>query len=450
MRRDIRRIPVYALSIVEEGTHLIDWKSFEVAVSGAALAAVTELMDRSAASFYAVGFHEFYAERGGVITMPCLAANTVEFLAGEEDSRWSSADWKWTQIKYATAETRKFHRAIEKAAASGDESFCEQTHARFIDAFVKVAKKLTTELKKHPRAEKDFGVFLFSEEDEIEVLRRCMTPSKFKKLFPRLQTELEATKQRASSSLDSKLDVYRQDLRRFEFEILKLGAQAVPMLRDALHDRKQAWAAADCLARIGIPDPDVVQILKERARRSYALGFHDTTALALLGEVEFLLKLADSAKTRDNAVQAICSLYSVSIDRCLQPRLLDYRPMEHLLEKPGCKGKVKALFSGCCQIDSGDVDEALRGLESKHHVIREHAVIVLGDRRLGAKAAARILPALAKRLQDRSATVRRLTILALSRWKKTARPYAAEIRILFNDPDAEVASTAKHYLKDVS
>ena len=47
-------------------------------------------------------------------------------------------------------------------------------------------------------------------------------------------------------------------------------------------------------------------------------------------------------------------------------------------------------------------------------------------------------------------TVRRLAILALSGWKKTARPYAAAIRRLFDDPNADVASTAKHCLKEVS
>jgi hypothetical protein len=101
----------------------IDWKKVEGAVFDAASAAISRLMDRNVGTFYAVAFHEFYAEAGGVIAMPGLAANTVEHLAGKEDSRWSSADWKWNQIKYETAETKKLHRAIEKAAISRDESF---------------------------------------------------------------------------------------------------------------------------------------------------------------------------------------------------------------------------------------------------------------------------------------------------------------------------------------
>jgi hypothetical protein len=291
---------------------------------------------------------------------------------------------------------------------------------------------------------------IFTEYDEIEVLRRSLTPAKFKKIFPQLQTELEEAKQRASSPLGRKLGIYRQHLREYENEILKLGAHALPMLRDALNDKKQAWAAADIVAKIGIADPDALRVLKKRALRGNDLAVHDTIALALLGEVDYLLKLADSAKTRDVAVRGICSLYSVWLNWCQQRRTLDYRPLEQLLAKPDCKGKVNALFSGSCTIMTADVDEALRGLESRHAVIREHAVIVLGDRRLGAKAATRILPALAIRLRDRGATVRRLAILALSYWKKTARPYAAEIRKLLKDPNADVAFTAKHYLRELS
>ncbi len=428
----------------------IAWTYVERAVFDAALTAITQLMNRQPASFYAVAFHEFYAEKDGVIAMPCLAANTEEHQAGSENSRFSSADFKWTQIKYSTAETRKLHRAIEKAATSRDEPRWERTHEQFMSAFVNVATKLTAALRKHPRAGKDFCVFLFSEDDEIEVLKRCMSPAKFKKLFPQLQSELEVAKQRAKSPLESKLEVYRQDLFDYEDEILKLGAKALPLLRDALEDKEQGWLAADCLAKIGIPDPEVLKVLKQHARQGHEVVSHDTIALALLGEVDFLLELADSAKTRDIAVEGICSLYSVWLDWCLQPRKLDYRPLEQLLEKPACKGKVRELYSGNCHIDEGDVDEALRGLESKHTVIREHAVIVLGDRRLGGKLAIRILPAVAARLQDRSATVRRLAILSLSDWKKAAKPYVAEIRKLFKDPNADVAFNAKHYAKELS
>ena len=54
-----------------------NWKAFENAVARAALAAVGKVMDKHAESFYAVVFHEFYAETHDVIAVPCLAANTI-------------------------------------------------------------------------------------------------------------------------------------------------------------------------------------------------------------------------------------------------------------------------------------------------------------------------------------------------------------------------------------
>ncbi len=82
-------------------------------------------------------------------------------------------------------------------------------------------------------------------------------------------------------------------------------------------------------------------------------------------------------------------------------------------------------------------------------MIREHAVLVLGDRRLGKRASERILPALALRLQDRNANVRRLAVLAITYWKKIAKPYASQIRKMFNDQDNGVSQAAKWYLKEL-
>jgi HEAT repeat protein len=190
-------------------------------------------------------------------------------------------------------------------------------------------------------------------------------------------------------------------------------------------------------------------VLKQHATTGAAIAFHETIALALVGEVDFLLNLARKAKTRDIAIRGIASLYSVLLSECQQPHRLDYRPVERLLEMPDCQGRVSKLFSGPCAIGPEDVEEALRGLESKHAVIREHAVCVLGERKLGAAAAARVLPALAARLGDKSATVRRLAILSLSDWKKAAKPYAADIRRLFKDPSPDVADYARTFVKAV-
>jgi hypothetical protein len=426
-----------------------DWKVFQEAITEAALEAATRLMDRNDETFYAIAFHEFYAETGGTIAMPCLAANSEERLAQGKNSRWSSADWKWPQIRYATATTRKLHRQIERDATSQDEAHWGRVHMRFVDSFIRVAKTLQKKLKSHQHAHRDLGAFVFKEDDLLEVLQRCTTPARFQKLFPRLQAERDRQQSLTASPRRRKLETYREDLAGHQEEIVRLGAEALPMLRDALRDEEQAWIAADLLGKIGIADPEAVEALKRRARTGVELAFHDTTALALLGEVDFLLELAGAAKTRGVAVRGICSLYSVCLNWCQQRKLLDYRLLERLLEQPECRSKVKELYSGPCRIDESSVGEALRGLESKSAVIREHAVTVLGDRQLGGKAAERILPALAARLQDRHANVRRLTILALARWKKAARPFAGEIRRLFQDPNGDVAFTARDSVKEV-
>lgn len=428
----------------------IDWKKFENTLLSAALQAATRLMERSKGTFYVFVFHEFYAETEGRIALPCLAANTVEALAGQKDSRWSSADWKWSQIKYVTPELRTLHRSMEKAAVKDDGKEWQQIHARFLDATIATAKKLTPLLRKYENVSKDFGVYVFTEDDEVEILQRCMTPAQFKKRFPQLQAEIAASQQLEASPRDAKFEAYRNDLYEHQKELLKLGEEAIPFLCEVLESNlPQNWVAASLLGQLGVPDPRAIALMKQRAQTGREIHQHDTVALALLGEVDFLLKLAETSQTQWIAVQGICSLYSSQIDSARQPRALDYQPVEKLLAIPGCKKHLESLYSGPCEIRESDVDEALRGLKSKHELIRGHAVTVLGQRKLGAKVAARVLPAIAESLQDKSATIRRLAILALSRWKKTAKPYAPEMRKLFRDPDPNIVHYAKQYIKEV-
>ena len=77
-------------------------------------------------------------------------------------------------------------------------------------------------------------------------------------------------------------------------------------------------------------------------------------------------------------------------------------------------------------------------------IIRRHAAIVLGDRGLGAGAAAAILPALAATAtSDADPTIRRLCLLALSWWLNEAQPYLATATTALEDPDPDVRQTAE-------
>ena len=273
------------MSSQRPGMPKIDLKAFEESVAVAAESAVRTLMDKGKGTFYAVVFHEFYAEEHDVIAMPCLAANTVESLGDNEDSRWSSADWKWTQIKYLTPEIKKLHRAIEMIAASQDILFWEKTYRRFMDAFVKIVKLMQARLKRHPKAQRDFGVFVFTEEDEIEVLRRCMSSAQFKRLFPHLQADFADQQELQKGSIETKLQKYQRDIWEYREEIVLLGAPALPMLLEALNDSERGWSAANCLGRIGIAEPEIIHALRKRAKRGADIHCHDTIALVMLGDV---------------------------------------------------------------------------------------------------------------------------------------------------------------------
>jgi len=80
----------------------------------------------------------------------------------------------------------------------------------------------------------------------------------------------------------------------------------------------------------------------------------------------------------------------------------------------------------------------IRGMRPSHLIIRQHAVCVARERKLGTAAGKKLLPAIVERFQDSNANVRRLTILSLSYWKAAAKPFHAEARKLIDDPDANV------------
>lgn len=427
----------------------MNWKQFESTLSRAALVALRKVIDGGKGVFYAAAFHEFYAERNEVIHLPCLAANTVEALDGNDDGRWSSADWQWTNLPYQTREVRQLQVALQNEAASKDQSHWEKIYRQFRQAFVNVSRSLHSMLKTHRNVNPDFGVFVFTEDDEdAELLRNCTTRVKFKKLFPQLQADGDCQAAAGRLPLKGKLAIYRKDVRENERAILQLKGRALPMLVDALADEEQAWAAADLLGKLGIPDRKVIAALRKRAQAGGETRFHETSALALLGDIEFILKLADQVRTRSAAIAGISSLYSIQANECGRRIPLDYRPLEQLLSRPPGTRKV-TLDGSPCEIGAADVDEALRGLQSRYAVIRQHAVSILGDRRLGKQASKTILPALAAQLQDSNPHVRHLAILSLVDWKKLAKPYATDIRRLFKDSNADVRFSARHYVKEL-
>lgn len=72
-----------------------------------------------------------------------------------------------------------------------------------------------------------------------------------------------------------------------------------------------------------------------------------------------------------------------------------------------------------------DLSELIRGLNSAHVVIRQHAAFVAGDRALGKAVSKKLLPTLAEKLTDPVPNVRLLALLALSYWKSDAAKHIA-------------------------
>ena len=131
---------------------------------------------------------------------------------------------------------------------------------------------------------------------------------------------------------------------------------------------------------------------------------------------------------------------------------LDYRRLEAFLDDSGHKTRalVEAeLAPGRSYLEIGraDVPEALRGLSSRHPVVRWHAASVLEHRGLGVAAGKEILPRLRRALADPHPIVRRLAVLSIAYWKNAATPYLPAIEALKEDPDEAVRDAVAHVLR---
>jgi HEAT repeat protein len=247
-----------------------------------------------------------------------------------------------------------------------------------------------------------------------------------------------------SATSDRKLQKYLSDPFTYENQILKLGERAVPGLISILDDERNGWGAASILGRLGIRDSAILDELRQRVMGGSGVSNASAIALAHLGDLEFLTSVVEDKAKQLDAVRGILILLK---EPSRAP--LEYAPLERLLAL-GSK-EITAIIqdelkpgSSVIEIKPTDSDEALRGLRSEQGIIRLHAVQVLGNRKLGMEASKTVLPALAERLEDENADVRRLTLLSLSQWKSAAKPYHDAMRKLKNDSDGLVRSTATY------
>jgi hypothetical protein len=442
-----------------------DWKKYEAelikCLEKSIRGVMTEFSDEH---FYSAAFHSFYREYGDRIALPCLAVNTEEEIDDECETQWSSPDWYWDDLEYESELLSGQHERLNEFARSVDDGHWEQIHTQWMDALVRVAKQVTARLKKQKQATNDFGFFLFDEEsDEADdLLRRCMTPAKFKRLFPQRLEAVERKQAEEKLPASEKLAVYAADLSEENcLKLLAQGKKAIPVLIKVL-DGKHGWHAARLLGLLGIRDKQAIDALRQcvtSTAKSSRIG-HASYSLALLGDIDFLLKLAKKAKTRKIAIDAIKRLYSDFLTgNSAVPVPLDYRPLERLLEIDACRKPAQSYqrteygFDHALErreIVASDVDEAIRGTTSKYKMIREHAVRCLGNRSLGKAQSEKAMQAIVDRFEDRAVSVRYLASLNIRYWRKSAINHVAAIRkVSREDPDPDVRDTARCTLQEL-
>jgi hypothetical protein len=435
----------------------MDWKRLEDAFAKKAQSTLDGLMRKHPGHrFYAIALHECYRELDGQITLPLVAANSVQRLPSAKNGEdaayeYNPADWRWSAVRVTTKELTQLHAALEEEANRSTQYHWLNIEKRFMATMVRATKRLYAAFKEHPQTTSDFIAYFDDEHGDIDLIRACVPKRMFLKHFG--DVEASASAERASAALPQSqlLSRYMSDLGEHEDQIAKLGEAAIDPLIAALKDVEHGTTAARLLGRIGVADAKVIRALRREVGKPNYLGNWSARSLGLLSDGEYLLKLADENMTRKNAISGLATPLQGWADSAANHIPLDYRLLERLLDKKcrKCNHLAKEeLKPGCtyCHIQSADIDEALRGLTSRHVMIRQHAVCVLGERSLGKAAAKRVLPVLAERLNDPHPNVRRLALLSISDWKGEAKLYRDELKKRLKDSDADVRYTAKYVL----
>lgn len=431
---------------------MFNWKELEDALTLEATLGIDRWIRRNPdKQAFAAAFHECYSELDGVITIPQLAINAVDKTMKDNEtadggSKWNSADWPWLEIFPSRTRLAKWESQLTKEACKGSEEHWRKTEKRFHSVLVRVVKALYRHLAKSSHVTPDFVVYIDHESEDLELIRRCVPARLFQKHF----SEFEKEKPPKTSSQDARIKLLFSDLFGNEKEIIALGKNAVAALVEALDDPNDGWCAAGLLGDIGIASSLVIDALRHRVVNGKgSTPSHAALALGLLGDLDFLLDAAKVKATQEAAVGGVMiRLKDRASGRGIR---LDYRPAEQLLAMKSKKvsdAVAEEIEPGRppLQIEVADVDEALRGLSLEHRALRQHALMILGNRKLGAKAGTKILPAVAECLKDSNATTRRLALIALSNWKLAAASWFPAMRALMKDEDSLVRQYARNIM----
>jgi hypothetical protein len=440
-----------------------DWAGLERTLTDGAAAHIRSILaEHPDEHWYAAAFDRVYRETDGVVGLPNLGVTTVEAVADTPvHGWWNPADWEHYEDCWLDEEQwRYWGLALTDEACRSTVRHWEATFRRYLTTLVRVCKGTRKALRDKGSTGPDFVVLFLDDEHHDELIRRVLAPRELARVFPALDGKAaEYARVDALPPADraayhaSRLVAWEPgpvDAEQAEAALRALGTVAFPALTPLLDKRGHAWRAAKLLAEIGQPDDAVIAALdRALARHKGPDRMWVAIALARLGRLDLVLDRADRLPD-DVVVSAVAGPYTSFRDHAVSAAPLDYRPLEDVLERRPGYGPALAEElrpgRGYCEIRAGEVDEAVRGLGSRHVVVRRHAVSVLGDRTLGAAVGRRVLPLLVERVsRDPDAAVRRIAIVSLMFWRRASLGYADVIRTATQDPDATVRAAAEHW-----
>lgn len=388
----------------------MDWEVLKACLFDSAKEQLEALLAEGEAPLYAAAFFASYREQESTIGMPSLAANSLAKLDEDHPRRkasddgfygvkWSPADWHWTWDvdEYGGEALEACELALVNYANRGSVAMWDTAEKRFMTTVAQVASALHKYFANDPRVTKDFVVFFHDEYGGDELARKSIPKRLFLQLFPELDATEQERRRIATLPIAEQAVCYTQRLNYYdgisceeaEHWLISCGEAAIPALLDALEQRKTVWKIAMILGLIGEADAKVITVLRQlvmTAQESSAISW-SASALGYLGDIDWLIALAASAKHQKYAVDGCCASLRAFRNRGAKPARLDYSPVERLLSAyPECRAEAEETLepgSSYCHIGPTDIVEALRGLTSPYAVVRRHAACVLDNRAVG-------------------------------------------------------------------
>ncbi|MDX2012665.1 MAG: hypothetical protein SFW67_20875 [Myxococcaceae bacterium] len=384
----------------------------------------------------AVALHGFSGQFDRSLSLPALAVALESDGFADRGTlfseRFGPADWRHAELEVDGASA--LERAVTAEATRADRAHFAATEKAFTEALLEAVRHLATQVPTRVPTTPDFIAYWFSNAG-LEMVRQTVPAPLVERFFPKDLARLCLRERMAAAPVEERLTFFAAHLHandEFSWEeaqagLVAAGDDAFPTLLGLLSNARDVAAAAMVVARLGRANVALVEALRQRDE-----GLWPAMALGRLGDFDWLLR-----RPVRTAVLGFTAPYK-AITQGPRRVPLDYRPLERLLETvPDAAPLVeKELAPGRSRVHAGRGDEAelARGFGSRHRVVRWHAVSLAGWRDLDPA----VLPALADRLGDVDATVRRLTVLSLRQWKAAAEPYEARIAALANDDDALV------------